>query len=301
MRYHAQERVRDTIAATLNKIDGDVVASGSMAWEFTVRDGRAAKVLARVCGDWVSLDAPIAHISKTSPERAWKWLRFNRGLAGGARIALREDLAPVLCADIVLHDDVDLAARLRECCAGFRAAIHRVRSGDTDEPNHDETSGPCTEPTRTGERHSAELCVPEGWMLTHAGDGRWTCPLDIPGAFCQSEISLTEKGGVRLNAELAAHAPWRGPSRDAAALFLARTNELVRLGRAVLHESADGAAIAFECGFDSPPCPEELGAALSALSAGCSMMHSELQAIRNESIARAYLSALGWDPAVPAA
>ena len=301
MSHHAQEHWSDTIAATLNNIDGDFIARGAATWEFTVRNGLAAKVVARLGGNWISLDAPLAHVAGTSPEHAGKWLRVNHGLPGGARIALQDDLVPSVCADIVLHTDVDVAGRLRECCAGIRAAIHGVCSDGAEGPDRIGMPEPGAAPLEEGEQDSPELRMPDGWSLTHAGDGKWTCALDVPGTFCQAEVSLTRRGAVRVSAELAAHAPWSGASRLEAALFMARTNHIIRLGRAIILESGDGAAISLECGFDALPAPQELGEALSAVSAGSLLTHSELHALKSAPIARAYLAALGWDPAASAA
>lgn len=294
-----QQTYRDTVASVLAKLDDNATRRGANSWEFAIRNARVTRATARICGNWLTLEAAARSMSIMTPEMVRRWLVANRVFTGGARIALRNDFTPGICADVLLEEDVDIAARIREAYAGIREGIHAVANEEElDTANiTQEADRRAAHDTSDSAPPWLESCEMAGWTASKSSEGRWLVTLDVPTAFYQATVSEGADGITRVRSELIANERQAEPGFGAVAVFLARTNYMLRFVRA----SFAGTSAWIETCFDTSPCAAEMREAFAALSATCALTHREAQYLQCDAIADAYLRPMPRTTAAEAA
>ena len=79
-------------------------------------------VTARIAGDWLALEADFCqseNAAAKAPAFFWDLLVWNATLPGLVKFVITTDGSLRLRADLPLHEGIDIAARIREACAGF--------------------------------------------------------------------------------------------------------------------------------------------------------------------------------------
>ncbi len=237
---------------------------GAARWEVTLAGGTPFDVRVRAAGGWLTFDGPLYD----GVPSARALLERNAMLDGGARIVLAPvDPTPRVRADVPLDDDVDLARRVVDACAG----IERARTGAVG-------GGRDVSPDTLALR-----CGATGWRIAEREPGLVAVDLDVPGAFQQATIAV-RNGATIVEAGVAEGEPASDVCRRALAMLLLRVAGTVRMVRPT------GAA-RFEVGFDGDACATELAHAFAALSVACRLSCREASVLQHdEHIARAYLA-----------
>jgi hypothetical protein len=283
-----------TIAAALAKcaVAVDLVAPGR--WAFTLSNGTALEVSARVDDGWLLFEAPLAVEPSPAPDRAWKLLQWNATLGGGVRFALGPGRRGSHArAELPLDDAIDLHRRVLETCGGLKAAKHLLEYDGGERKDvldvDDLTLGPVP-----------ELCREIGWPVIEREPGLLAVDLDVPDAFSQAIVEPRANQGVAVAVAVlpgtVRYAEFPPPvCRQAVACLLLRVCGVVRMARAAA-DTGDGTPHArFEVVFGSRPCAAELAHAFAALSVACRLASREAAVLwSDEKVAGAYVEQ--WNP-----
>jgi len=254
-------------------------------------------VTARADEQWLHLDAPVA-IDKgvgtgQRPEAkydAWQLLKLNYGLGGLSKIAFMPgESAPRVRAEIPLDEEVDVAQRLREACAGLKTAAGKLHGEKTREQIAVRPASGATEAESSAVLK--RLCEESGWKFTERSGPVLAVDLETRNGFYQAQVAEQFGGAISLTAELTATATPSEQSKQAIGEMLLRASGLVRLLRATVREKDAGATASFEVLFQTPPCAAEFGHGLSALAVACGLWGQAGEAMWNETVARHYLAA----------
>lgn len=168
-----------------------------------------------------------------------------------------------------------------------------------------------TEPPQEGSSGAspdlARACAAAGWPSHERAGGRVAAPLDVPGMFCEAIVAPCGDGGFRAAYTLES-GERSALSATASSLFLLRANRVYRMARTSTAYSptesrrADSGEVAgalsgirfvWDVVMPGPVEPDDLSAALSALSVACRGTVRELQVLADERVAGEYLAAQG--------
>ena len=286
---------RQTIVGTcLEKCAAAVQEIGAGRWSFVLSNGTLVPAVAQADEDWLIVEAPVADWKRDDRSRpsAWTWLGLNARLEGVTKIArLPDDDSLRVRADIALDDDVDLVARLREACAGLVLASESIGEGGGHVSEHGGTREAAASTIDL-----ASLCRDAGWTFAEREGGRVAVDLGIRGGPGQALIEQHADGAVRASVALASCDDVTPSSGDALGVFLLTACGIVRLARAAVQEEEAARVPRFEVRYAAPPVSAEIGHALSALSVACALFGREAQALRDDRVARTYLSMRGKRP-----
>jgi hypothetical protein len=314
-----------TIANSLRKCSPSVEQIRYGQWKFILSNGANLHVTARMEEEWLLLDAPLPNggkygptVSKgvwellqgtllevplpnsgkrglTTPRSVWELLQWNAQVPGGGKfVILPDEQSAHLCAEILLDDEVDLAGRIRDTCAGFKMALEKVRGGKTGDDQAD--SHPvifAADPVQDTGYNLPRLCHEVGWPFTERSAERLVVDLEVPDGFYQAIIE-ERMSRVHVWVELVACESLPQSCRHALGVLLLRACRIV-MARATAEEREDRTTARFEVVFASPPCTAELARSLSALSVACRFFGREAKVLQqDEVVAREYLALQGW-------
>lgn len=134
------------------------------------------------------------------------------------------------------------------------------------------------------------LCREAAWEAHPHGDGTVAITLDVPHSFVQA-LATTDGDRVRLRVELCADvAALSDLCRQALERLLAQVRAAMRSVKPVWA----GGRAGLEAWLDTTSDPDDLDAALTALSVACRLSVREAQLLSaDEVVARAYLESVG--------
>jgi hypothetical protein len=284
-------RARESaIGELLEKCASLVERIGQGEWNFILNNGSMLLASARAREHWLHLDAPLKTGAAQSYD-AWQLLQLNQGLGGLSKLALLPG-QPVLRvrAEIPLDEDVDLQTRLREACAGMKAASGRLHGEEKEE----QTRAYSLTSDESDAIKGSELrqrCEESGWKFTERTARKLAVDLEVGSGFYQAIVEEQAGGSVSVAVELASDAAFSESSKRAIGTLLLRASAEVRLARAVVKEGDKGAS--FEVLFQTTPCAAELSHALAALAVACGLCGQETVMMQDEFVARNYLAGQG--------
>jgi hypothetical protein len=281
------------VGEALGKCAPLVESAGRGEWNFILNNGSMLLVTARSDGDWLHLDAPLGEATAAAAGGgdAWRLLKLNQGLGGLSKLALTRGPQGLRArAEIPLDEDVDLQRRLREACAGLKAAAGRLHGeGKVAAAKASSLSG-----AQGGEASELRgLCAESGWKFTERAAGKMAVDLETRSGFYQAIVEERGGGAVSAAVEFAAGATFGEESKRAIGALLLRASGVVRMARAVVKEEGEGAGAGFEALFQTRPSAAELCHALSALAVACGLCGQATLAMRDEFVAGNYLAAQG--------
>jgi hypothetical protein len=156
------------------------------------------------------------------------------------------------------------------------------------EPRVDGLRRPLTIDDDAGET-ARELCEQTGWAYSERRSGQLAITLDVPDQFIQATAYLVNGREFRLAATLEVPPGLSCASRHAIATFLLTATRMIRLARASIMNDRVSCDHRWEVAWDEIPTTRQFHCGLSALSVACHMTVREVQALCDDSIARAYL------------
>lgn len=292
--------VNETIHEALAKATAAVEQVGVSRWSFTLSNGKPLKATGRIEDGWFLLDAALHTGKKRRPiarARVWELLCCNASIPWGGKFALSPGGRSIrLRAEIpMLDDEVDLAARIGNVCAGLKAALRMFRRKKT--ARHARSLAPRADVCRAEDKVDLPgLLTESGWPFAERSGGALTVELDVPDAFYQATVQEQKHQGVRASVELAAADSWPKECRLALGVLLLTACGIVRMARGRAEEAEGRTAVGFEALLGRPTCAAELAQALSALSVICRLCGREAQALQERLVAREYLAVRGWSP-----
>lgn len=310
MTYAAKTR-ENQIAIALARCAAPVKQAGGGHWEFALANGKPLGVSARLFEDWLLLDAPLT--DGIARGGWWNLLRLNAALNGLSKFVLTPDARSVhLRADIPLPEDEDsesdcesdldgvLTTRLRETCAGLKAAYRSFRGEKTSEHAMPASSVNPEGPGKNRVDELRRLCGDAGWPFIERSGGKLMVDLDVRSGFYQAAVEQRDEG-AEVAVEIVRSEVLGETSRQALSLLLLGTGALVRLARPSIEERENQIAIRFEVRFTTTPTAVEFAHAFASLSVACAMSGREARALQDEVIARDYLAMMGAQASLPAA
>jgi hypothetical protein len=288
------------VAESLGKCAPAVEQVGPGRWSLLLSNGTVLLVSAAVIEDWLVLDAPLPAADHAGWPPAWQLLRLNAGLDGASRIVRSpEDSDLRLRSEIPLDEEVNLFARVRETCAGFERASDTLQGECTPGDLAAEwpaRPGPSVAAPQLGREPEtdavdlARLCTQAGWPFVTRDEGRLAVDLGLDGEGPPAVIARRADGSVETAADLVRGDDLTALCREAVAWLLVAASGLVRFAKPAVRTGEGRSVARVEVTFPTPPCAAELGHALSALSVACGLVAREVQVLRDDRVAREYLS-----------
>lgn len=286
-----QTRTREfAIGELLEKCAPLVEAVGRRKWNFILNNGSMLLVTAQANDEWLHLQASLEPKAAADVD-AWKLLQLNHQLGLSRFALLPGERGAHLRAEIALDEEVDLARRLHEACAGLKAGAGRLHG---EKPAEHEKLSPAITIDAAAPKGGPELqhlCREAGWQFTEKSATRLAVELEAGDGFYQAVIEERPGGEVLVSIEVARDEAFGEWSRRALGAMLLQACGVVRLTRAAIRETGGQATALFEVLFPTMPCAVELGHALSALSLSCRLCGREVAAMQDERVARNYLAA----------
>lgn len=137
----------------------------------------------------------------------------------------------------------------------------------------------------------AALCTEAGWKCNVRPDGAVVVNLDVGGALYKAKIGKSVKRGFRISVDIVSTKSWKTESIQALSLLLLKASASVKMARAsLIRNNGTGHSVLFEVCLPNQPTAEEMKHALCALSVLVRFFGSEVRAMDNKNIARAYLA-----------
>jgi len=248
-------------------------------------------VRAKIAGDWLALEADFCQ-SPNAPAKGPAFfgdlLVRNATLPGLVKFVITTDGSVWLCADLPLHEGIDIAARIREACTGFVSAW-------TGEPTDPAASSATDSPGTADDEpiNLKQICAEAGWPFVERASGKLAVELEVANGFYQALLVPTGRG-VQITCDLATCDAAPPVSRQAISGLLLAASRAVRLGRAAIAPGEVPPVARFEVVFAGAPCPLELASALESLSVACSHCGEEINLLQDHAVAQRYLELRGW-------
>lgn len=285
-----QTRTREfVINESLKKCAPLVESTGHGKWNFILNNGSMMLVTAQADDEWLHLQAPLA--TGVARSDSWKLLQLNRQLGAGKFALAAGEAAAHLRAEIPLDEEVDMTRRLREACAGFKAAAGSLHGEKIEGRAKLYPLIGADEKSEQSASELVRLCEESGWQFTERSANKLAVDMESGDGFYQAMIEERAGGEVSIAVELARAESFGEWSQRAMGEMLLRANSVVRFTRAAILEDEGQAAAVFEATFPTTPSAVELSHALSALSVACRLCGHELAAMQEESIAKHYVAA----------
>lgn len=292
-----EKKMDRTIHAALEKCATSVELVGRGRWTCVLANGTEVCVGAHVADNWLLLDAPfearlaplIQGAAATDLDlslRASDLLRRNATLAGGVKFAVLSQAPRTrLRAEVPLDEEVDVGRRVRQACAGFKAAASAPAAHHPVSSAHAADDGGSAVDLRC-------LCSATQWSFIERDAMTVAVDLEVPGGFRQAMVEAAESGGVVASVDIATCTALASPPCQAAwGLLLLRACGVVRMVRAAAHAGDGGAPRSrFEVVFADVPAPAELAHALATLSVACRLVDREAGVLAHDAaVATEYL------------
>lgn len=278
------------IGEALQKCASLVETTGPKSWNFILNNGRMLLVAAHADDEWLHLRAPLEGDAALKMD-AWKLLRLNHQLGHGRFALAPSEQTPHLRAEIALDEEVNLARRLQEACAGLKAGAGSLYGEKTKEHMQLHPNITTDEATPQANSELRRLCEETGWQFDEKTATKFVVELEAGNGFYQAAIEERGEGSVHIAVELARDETFSEWSRRAVGLMLLRACGVVRFARASVRERSEQVTALFEVVFPTLPAVVELNHALSALSIACRLCGREVAAMQDERVARNYLAA----------
>ncbi|MDT4969430.1 MAG: hypothetical protein QOJ64_4167 [Acidobacteriota bacterium] len=265
---------------------------GLGAWNFVLNNGSALRVGARADDRWLRLDAPV-NAGQHRIQGAWQLLRLNSALGGLSKVVTVAGYPGLrLRAEIPLDEDADLRERVKQACAGLKAAAGQLH-GESHalEKEHFGPVG-ATKGEATDASGLRSLCEASGWKFTERTSSKLAVDLETRNGFYQAIVENEPSGRVSLTVEVASQLAFCEISKRAIGALLLRASGLIRMARASVKQEQTATA-SFETLFETAPNAAELSHALSALAIASGLCGRTVEAMRDEVVARNYLASQG--------
>lgn len=281
------------IGESLTKCASLVECVGQGAWNFILNNGSTLRVNARADEHWLQLDVPTN--GKEFPRHdAWQLLKLNQQGAGLSKLALPSgSLMPHMRVEIPLDDEVDLRKRLTEACGSLKKTAGRlhgeVKPAKGSEANF--LTGDQKATTAVAGTALKRMCEETGWKFSERSDAKVAVDLETRNGFYQALVEEHAGGAISFKAELTRSPVCGERSKHAVGTMLLRASALIRLARATVSETEEGATASVETFFPSSPNAAEFAHALSALAVACNRFGRTADALWNEVVAEHYLAA----------
>ena len=246
---------------------------------------------AKMAGGWLGLETDFhqsANAAAKGPAFFWDLLVWNATLPGLVKFVITTDGSVRLRADLPLHEAIDIAARIREVCAGF---VFAGADGPTDPAAPSATDSPGTadvEPINL-----KQICAEAGWPFVERASGKLAVELEVANGFYQALLLPTGRG-VQIGCDLATCDAAPLLCRQAIGGLLLAASGAVRLARAAIAPGEVPPVARLEIVFAGAPSPLEMASALESLSVACSHCGEEINMLQDHAVAQRYLELRGW-------
>jgi len=242
----------------------------------------------RLDRDWLLLYRPVSRVIPRT--RLLDLSRQNARLDGLMKFACLPGLRVEVRAEIPLDAELDLERQIDATVRGFDRACAALRRMAL-KPAPAQTSEPDAEPSGP-ENELAVLCSEIGVGFTTRDDGALS--VELPGAVgvcgrARLEQPSGAARGFRAELDLGECGGLGPESLEALGVLLLAASATVRLGRAVVRSGPDGEVAGVEVHWPGGVNPQALEHALGALAAAGRFFGREVNALRDQSVARAYL------------
>jgi hypothetical protein len=295
--------LKSSIEACFNKHAFVTESFGGTAWTFNFPNGPAITGYAYIDDLWLGVDIPLDW--KVTYHSALSCLRSNAVLRGAAKFsfdARRRRLH--LQAEIPLIDDISPDGPLQSTLAGLRDAVSKKagatpeflpaeRKRDSAQPVREERKRDSAEPLREDSAAKTELlaaaCTEAGWTSCRKSSG--ALAVEIPGRHAAHAAHVALQGaGARIKAPLVPTEEFKGFARFGLSILLLSAAREARWARPYFERQKTGETAGFEVCFQSLPCATELDHAFGALSTAIRLCGEEAMVIRDDSIARQFVT-----------
>lgn len=281
----------DNVDSVLLALAPRATRTGPAGWSFRLGRSKSRLIQAKLLDDWLIVEADFRSSPATTDPRSTVLrdaLRTNAVLPGPAKVVLTPERRLRLRADLMLHEDLDLPARLSAACAGFALAWEAEQElvANSDSEN-------ATNPSNVAPLDLKALCTEAGWPVVERASGKLVVDLEVTHGFYQAQLVPAARG-ARLSCDFEVDAREHSVTSQATSVLLLSASGAVRLGRAALDPGEGLAGARFEVVFDEPPSPLELAQALASLSVVCSHCGEEATMLRDAAVAQRYLGIRGW-------
>lgn len=287
----------------------EVEPLGSSSWSCGLPNGAKdglskTRVRVRLDNGWLSASADVRGGRTRKP---MDLLKLGAVFPGGARLAMRRDSQRLF----VLRDGWLGADEYRcECEDGFddhyaRASAEsgldawlRLALSDVKDAVGllDGRQAAAERPRwETSADHPGfgEICREAGWRCAEHRDGRLAVELDNSRCYRQAFVDPGVAGGVRVWTPLPEVGDLSEPSLQAIETLLLRVNGILRMARAAARESGGRTELVFEALLSADRADRMLNRALSALRIAGRFWAREVDALTDETAARALLTMWG--------
>jgi hypothetical protein len=267
-------------------------------YESILRAGlHQSAVVARIDDDWIELKAPTRPNVHIATADVWSVLRCNAHMPDPVRLVVAPESRVLwLQADLLFHPaDADSEARLMSLCQTMREEVFAPRwSSGVPHP----AALAVRSPAGRDHHHVAALCEESGWPCTTKPSDEVVINVDTGSASFPAHLELAVDGAVSITVDLFSPASAPSVSFVAASILALEASAVVRSVKALtrLREGAESVALTVRC---EPSSTESLIRALSSLTVACQLVGREVQAMKEEGVARDFLSWRGWETLAP--
>ncbi len=279
-------RVEDALLAAA----ADVERTGSGRWRFSLVNGAVRPVGARVADGWLELTTVVPEAARME-QAPLSCLRLNARFGGSVRAArARGDAAFHIRTDVNLDEATGLAGRIGSACEQVHDALHLLQPGASDMlpwPQAEGESQPIGPDSIAGDIE--RLCAEAGWPCTATAASELRLDIETRAGVFGARIEPAGGGAERVVVELADMAAQSATSQRAVAMFLLALSSAVRAVKGVVLEREGGDVFALASPIEAPTV-QALDRSLSALAVACQISGREVQALRDERLADAYLA-----------
>ncbi len=269
-------------------------------WKMSFYPDRDLEIEARMIDGWLLFHTPLQN--GASAHGLWQHLRANALIAGRCKIVFEPiERAMHLREDMLVIDGLDMSDDCREAVFNLTVARKALpnyldggSSSDAERADAESSIAPSVTPESV---LLEEACAEAGWPFSKRPDGRLIVDLDVPDMHHQAILESVSDSSHRVSVHLAHYSALTEELRESTAFFMLTMNGRIRLTRAGIEETKNGAQAYHEVRLTGQPSPVVINEALSALSVACSYCSRELRALRNENLSRLYLDLRGSHPA----
>jgi hypothetical protein len=239
---------------------------------------------AHLSDTWLELTTDVPETAAVGvPPHAW--LRFNVALDGPVRAVRGLGSAQVrLSADVNIEDDIDLVEHVASVCDEMDATLHRSRV---------EYEGLGSQFVQARSHSSniediARFCGETGWLSSRGAVGELRIDLN-GGAGPTAYVDQDQPEALRVVSDLTDSSGYSDTSLRAVGLILLAVSASVRAVKGLLVERNGVECAALATAARWPGSAAALDRSLSALAVASQAVWREVTALRDESLARAYV------------
>ena len=258
-------------------------------WKASLVNGRHFDLICRASGAWLAMNATLTE--EVPPSKYSKLLTIQHGFKWNSRFVLAAD-----CRSIGVRSDLSIdsrglisTTRMEEAIEGIQEASHSILEGES--AGLEKASS--EKVYADGQDGISEVCDETMWSHRNRPAEKIVFDLEVMEGSFQAVVEK-QKGGYLISVELLDTDVLTELSRTALAILLLRASHELRFVRPSLSIFEERIVVRYGIRFSVIPDVSEMNQALAALSVACSSCGRELCAIQDESVADAYLSAVGF-------